>query len=372
MRVFILGAGFSADAGYPVSGNLFQHLHENQLGMEKLWVNPPSPWKHFESWWTQQSSWLPIFFPMFPALEGVDLELLLTLMDVQAEEIQRRREKMEQLWWAGMRNGTITTPSASEKACLPARNIDDQERDPLRRAREALREALTLLIERLGVETPKSKTSYIRAFVDHLKDRDVVITFNYDVEVEKALIASGRWRPDEGYGLRASILRFDAASGSSPSKVSILKLHGSIGWREGADGGLRLESDLTSFLDPSVREESDSLTPPYEYVNSNRVILEPSYLKHLENSDLAQIWAKAAEALSVSSEVTVVGYSFPQADTAARALIASSLRLRENIPLTIIDTKPAPKLILSRLLSQEVAHLRLTAKEWCETLLPQS
>ena len=177
MRVFILGAGFSSDAGYPLSRDLFRRLRENQLEMEQKQKNPPQPWQDFESWWNDQSSWLPLFFPQFPVMEHVDLELLLTLMDLRLNEIERITEKNYQQWLCNIRIGTITTPEESSDAVHHVWEVKDQNAS-LMGAGNALREALTLLIERISMETPVAGVDYIRDFSNRLEGGDVVITFN--------------------------------------------------------------------------------------------------------------------------------------------------------------------------------------------------
>lgn len=59
---------------------------------------------------------------------------------------------------------------------------------------------------------------------------DVVITFNYDLGVERALRAAGSWDVKRGYG-------FPIESADTPSPVEVLKLHGSTNWRALLFGG---------------------------------------------------------------------------------------------------------------------------------------
>src|SRR5258707_6438958 len=62
------------------------------------------------------------------------------------------------------------------------------------------------------------------AFARRVKPGDVVITFNYDVAVEKELRLAGMFHVGDGYG-------FKIGQDLTPaSNVKILKLHGSANW----------------------------------------------------------------------------------------------------------------------------------------------
>ena len=59
---------------------------------------------------------------------------------------------------------------------------------------------------------------------------DVVLTFNYELSVERSLQAAGLWHVNDGYGFRLTL-----EGGTSP--VRVLKLHGSTNWRGLLFGG---------------------------------------------------------------------------------------------------------------------------------------
>ena len=54
----------------------------------------------------------------------------------------------------------------------------------------------------------------------HIQPSDIVITFNYDLAVERALRSAGLWDIKTGYG-------FPIELGDTLSPVEVLKLHGS-------------------------------------------------------------------------------------------------------------------------------------------------
>src|SRR5882724_13504896 len=69
----------------------------------------------------------------------------------------------------------------------------------------------------------RSTPSLYAVFADRLLTGDAVITFNYDVSLENALAARQRFRVVDGYG-------FEANWDEPESPVMILKLHGSMNW----------------------------------------------------------------------------------------------------------------------------------------------
>ena len=68
-------------------------------------------------------------------------------------------------------------------------------------------------------------------FARVLHPGDLVITFNYDLSIERALHAAGLWDIRTGYG-------FSIEDGEQPSPVEVLKLHGSTNWRALLFGGM--------------------------------------------------------------------------------------------------------------------------------------
>ncbi len=68
-------------------------------------------------------------------------------------------------------------------------------------------------------------------FAEHIaQPGDTVITFNYDVSLERELRRFGRWDISRGYG-------FPLGTVDIPSEVTMLKLHGSVNWLISLYGG---------------------------------------------------------------------------------------------------------------------------------------
>ena len=170
-----------------------------------------------------------------------------------------------------------------------------------------------------------------------IRPGDVVITFNYDLGVERALCAAGLWDIKKGYG-------FPVDAGDTPSLVEVLKLHGSTNWRALLFGGktgysagvansvgyrpvLFFQPDLAflgypDFTDPQCRglDRAASLPAmimpalPKEFHFRTEYGLEwKGFWDHL--------WGRAAGAISRADNIVVIGYSLPLVDERARDLL---------------------------------------------------
>jgi hypothetical protein len=161
-----------------------------------------------------------------------------------------------------------------------------------------------------------------------------VITFNYDMLIEYAIEAAnmpwlqGHTAGDVFRGLPAGA----AGSRSVSSLLSLLKMHGSVGWwwlqddrvgttitrgdvagEWGAPGQLRGPRGLDRFIIPPLATKST----------------------YLDVGPVRELWRQARLALEGASRVTVMGYSVPPTDLATSALIA--LHLPKETPVAVVN-----------------------------------
>ena len=175
MRVFVLGAGASLHAGYPLAGNMGNRL--------AAWINT-LPTDHVHRGCLQQN------VDVYGTLDSFET-ILADLM---------------------------TCPPGSKAAALGVarpyllRNLEEAIRDYF----DAIRSTPAPLYDRLA---------------RILRPGDLVITFNYDLGVERALRAVGLWDIKTGYG-------FSIGNGEQRTPVEVLKLHGSTNWRALLFGGM--------------------------------------------------------------------------------------------------------------------------------------
>ncbi len=174
-----------------------------------------------------------------------------------------------------------------------------------------------------------------------LSPGDAVITFNYDLALDRELKRSGMWSIGSGYGFAVG----GVDSENSPCKL--FKLHGSTNWRgelfQGNLGFSQLGPGEMSLGQRPVIGASE-----FEYLgyadssdpqdHKSRVSVEclimPTARKQFFNQTSLgrewegfwdSLWSQAGEALANSSEVHVIGYSIPEYDARARDLLATRI-----------------------------------------------
>jgi hypothetical protein len=169
---YVIGAGASRHAKYPLASEIGQGLIEFMLGNQHPWA-------------PIQARCLIKEFGLQPNIEEVVTELGFRIESAKA---------------AG-------TP-ADRSPCSPG-NL-----------RGWIGAWLREWFRQIHNGTAAAYAEFADKFV---KPGDVIITFNYDDSFERELKLTGRWDVSDGYG-------FPFAAPARSSEVLILKLHGSINW----------------------------------------------------------------------------------------------------------------------------------------------
>jgi hypothetical protein len=302
MRVFVLGAGASLHAGYPLASNMGNRL--------AAWINT-LPTGHEHRGCLQQ------IVDVYGTLDSFE-SILADLM---------------------------TCPPGSKAAALGVArpyllsNLEEAIRDHF----DAIRSTSAPLYDGLaGI----------------LRPGDLVITFNYDLGVERALRAAGLWDIRTGYG-------FSIGNGEQPTPVEVLKLHGSTNWRALLFGGMTgffagagnslgnrpvlfFRPDLEylgypDFIDPRCSRLDTAASLP--------AMIMPALPKHFhfattygeEWKDFWDgLWWRAEHAIENAVELAVIGYSLPPADERARAMLLGSAN--KGVRLSICCANATAKL----------------------------
>lgn len=178
---------------------------------------------------------------------------------------------------------------------------------------------------------PKTNDEIVSSFVRRIAPNDNLITFNYDLIVERALYDQGMWKPKDGYGIEFKNFPPVSDAHNSESRIQIYKLHGSLNWEE--DLRLRFFYDNQEPIFPGYLRE-DSKRPKYQGGHSGLWML-PSFVKQFAEPELLHIWRYAFAAIEQSQEVVVIGYSLPKEDSAACLLFGTTDIASKR--LTIVD-----------------------------------
>jgi hypothetical protein len=284
MTTYILGAGASLHAGYPLARNLWSELCAwySHRQFEHHWYNPLATVREVYG-------------------ERADLEQVLTELDEY--------------------------PPLSRAAAL---------REP---ERAACRQALLLsTIEFFNDRKYGPSPLYDQFARTNLRSGDVVITFNYDLACEHALKEAGIWEISDGYGFRLGI---DAIP---PSSVKVLKLHGSTNWWGPVFGGmtgsfqagskslpdrpviLQREFGFFSYSneisDPLCGTQTSPAVPALISLSRRKFFYIRTSIGGREWEPFWNaLWGQAGDVLNSSDKIVIIGYSMPDADERARDLL---------------------------------------------------
>ena len=358
MKVLVFGAGFSVEAGYPPAERLMAEIGARCSNFP---VNDQAErWQEFETWREKQKRGA-----LGQICRSENPEYLLTYLDI-ADMIPdaRLNEIFGQARGVELDRKTLAQMK---------RHIRSAYRGKERTIKRTLHKALADYFRWRNNEDSEPGAlwrngPYKRFFEQYVANGDTVLTFNYDTLAEHSLLELGKWTPADGYGFPVPASNVRSAVGATcpdRSLVKTLKLHGSVGWYE--KGG-RIKCKPWVLSEMGMLGDKLGERPSGDPTD---LLLAPSFVKLIQNRQMASVWSAAARALRTAEQVIVIGYSLPKADAAARALLASSLG-RRRCPITVID--PAHKLAVAvsyeTVLGRPITHHRQEFSKWVESGYP--
>ena len=160
--------------------------------------------------------------------------------------------------------------------------------------------------------------------------KNVVITFNYDLVLDDALLRVG-FQP--WYGHDSSEMQSDG--------VSLLKLHGSANWAvcSGCGKPVVLRDKVARSL-----SEFNALSCPCGSQAFQPLLVPPSWDKNEYRDTLQPVWQSAVKELKSATRICVIGYSLPESDAFFRYLITLALSENHQLEKLIVVDKVAPAL----------------------------
>ncbi|MDI7260328.1 MAG: hypothetical protein QME90_10445 [Thermodesulfobacteriota bacterium] len=179
-------------------------------------------------------------------------------------------------------------------------------------------------------------------------ERDVIITFNYDVMLDYAI----RFRGTE----------FDYCLGISPSPqgFKLLKLHGSTNWaycrkcrhplqivkpspipsghtldpflEEGYQINFKMVTNVLKNTPCENCKEIDVLEP---------IVIPPTWSKAIDKTLLVKVWEIAVKEIMNAFQIIVIGYSMPPTDTFFQYLLTLGLASNAKLNRVVVINKDA-------------------------------
>lgn len=341
-NVYILGAGFSQEAGYPLISNFMEKMREATRWLEE---------KRFKT--EELNSVLELRNEASKAAYHVnfDPENIEDLFSLFAATDLPQTNSLRSILIAILE--TLEYCRATQKKQLIF-----------------ARSPSTTLLDGFEYENPEQKTNlkidqfkfYVGLMIgkwgNTLYSNNTFISFNYDLLVEESL---QKWNiPYRYHGLCG----FDKSGGridptydaeavlSNPEDnqekvnlndwkkegnvVSLLKLHGSTNWGTGIFSGIKGVRVFNDFN--KLRYLMDQM-PPLE-----PLLAPPIWDKGIAKigNPLSGIWSKAIEKLQTATRIVIIGYSFPNSDAHFRYLMAAGLKNNQSLK-NILIVNPALK-----------------------------
>lgn len=309
-NVYILGAGFSRQAGMPL---VFDFLLRMRDSVE--WLRAKGRNKEIEA----ISNVLNFRKAAASAAYWVqmDLENIEELFSLASANLGGLSGDIQTAIAATLDFSKTTSPSIRRRFFLKDAPWCEQT------------EWLTKLEEAAQFELPLY-TYYVAKLLGMFKDgkpkgKSTFVSFNYDTVMEEAFGALG---VSFGYAFGKQSANYDESSLALPSgyDCSLLKLHGSVNWGRRRSGRGRAFTVYGNYSDVLKAGAAPELVPP-------------TWKKSFEDQ-LTYVWDEAIRSLCGATRIVVIGFSMPQTDMHFKYLLAAALKdsvsLREII---FIDPK---------------------------------
>jgi hypothetical protein len=212
----------------------------------------------------------------------------------------------------------------------------EERQDRLRQAIAAvLEESLTLTTSgENSSRQPNSCSLHQELVRKALKNKDDIISFNYDCVIDDALKKSGakKWNARYGYGFelgpRGKKLKGDAFwnpddPANEGNTTHLYKLHGSLHFQ----------------VKGKYRDEIKLKQRPYTAQKGNLQfdIIPPEWNKDYDRGIFARLWKRAATAIKQAEHIVMIGYSLPATDLHSNALFRTCMVSGRLKSLTIVN-----------------------------------
>ncbi|NVK41352.1 MAG: SIR2 family protein [Oceanospirillaceae bacterium] len=309
-RIFVLGAGFSKLAGLPLASELYPLTLQ---AIEKEWGRETKFQRDIEAYIEYRKDCDGIVIDQ----SEIDLEELISFWDIEH--------------YLGLRGSDTWSSEGNESQLM-------------------IRKAMGRVIQNRTPELDRLPCAYYR-FAESLTENDTVITFNYDVLLERALDHIGK--PYRLFPARyKKVGRYTNEVDDSKDELVILKLHGSVDWfsnKQYLESKKSLEeigsptTNLHTVFDErdrygarplvdGIRPHNDPLQNIFRirdvdgYYLHDRgfnapFMLSPSQVKFVYAPPLLDFWHGLNRQGGWNLGVSVVGFSLPEHDEYIRQVL---------------------------------------------------
>jgi NAD-dependent SIR2 family protein deacetylase len=208
----------------------------------------------------------------------------------------------------------------------------------LTRFRVLLNRALAELLQQYEYSAEQEKTiAFRQQFINSIKQQYLdsnitIITTNYDMVIDWAFVDEAlKNQVDYGVPYRevnnSTIIQPPAAD---DLRLKYYKLHGSINWLTCSLCGYYYINPGGSIVHQEFRDETDvnNTCICNNNMRLKSVLVAPSIVRDIRDSNLLQIWKGALEAIRTADKIIMIGYSMPAEDLAIKSIILRGLNGR--------------------------------------------
>lgn len=236
--------------------------------------------------------------------------------------------------------------------------------DLLRQVRRALQYMVFALLEYKLRQLSHNYYVELLTKLDPMRTgRITVISLNYDIIIDNAMVAHSDRLPD--YGCDISTDRYQM----QPHFGTLLKIHGSLNWSycpgcNRLDLGVAESGRTYKMLDElyqvnplEARYSCHGFPCPQCRTFVEPVLITPTQLKDYRNPHVAKVWTLAEQALRKAERAIIVGYSLPDDDLDVIYLLKRGLgQLANHAPENIRVVEKADDLACQTLAKHPVGR----------------
>jgi NAD-dependent SIR2 family protein deacetylase len=318
-NVYILGAGFSANAGAPVMWDFIERAKllrdDARLGLSS------EDQKAFERVFKRLGELRVAQAKMEIDIENI--EHLFSLLDMDIEFGGKREGTLRKdLIFLILR--TLEKTIRTENLAKGARGLPMQEKYS--------KGVLANYVELFSAFASRRWIRGPLGIPESGRCQDTIITMNYDCLVDDCLTSMG---VQPSYALQDAELPPDLRR--CGYEIGMLKLHGSANWFKCNSGRCDGKIIIAGGTPAKRLEYFYGQHCPHCGQNEvEPVIVPPTWAKGGESEVLRPVWAEALRALREAGRVFVIGYSMPSTDEFFRYMLALALAANEGVDKIVV------------------------------------
>jgi len=198
-----------------------------------------------------------------------------------------------------------------------------------------------------------------------------IISFNWDILFEEAMITTGKWTPKDGYGINFSDIIYKNEKDKRKEILSeinsrnfILKPHGSINWYS-KDEQMNTQI-LFIQLNPNLRSGNFGLLERYEKKDYSSSITPPG----IKRKSFPEVWNKMKKLLERADEIIAIGFSFNDNDKYIKEEF-DGIKFKKDLKIIIInpDNEKLKNAYIEVFYTNNIEIKYKTFSEYCQWII---